>query len=87
MTHSQTNVYLAAILMTVADVEGDQPVPLGPIYAALMGRIGWGEWELLVRILVDGGLATVTPETISLTEQGQRLAAKCAATVASSSAR
>ena len=82
MTNREQYVYLASILTTIADSERDGlPVPLGPMYAALIGRIGYNEWETLMAILVHGGLAVKTDETIRLTDEGRKLAARCAEVV------
>ena len=80
MTDKEVFVYIASILTTIADSERNGlPVPLGPMYAALMGRIDYSEWEALIGVLVYGKLATKTAETIALTDEGRELATRCAA--------
>ena len=53
MTNREVFVYIASILTTIADSERDGlPVPLGPMSAAMIGRIDFGEGETLMGILV-----------------------------------
>jgi len=76
MTRTQANVLLAALLETLAETGGS---PAGVLYTALMSRVSLAEFETLMSIMVDGGLAGRAPShMVTLTAKGRDMAKKVA---------
>jgi hypothetical protein len=79
MTRNEINVYLAAILTTLHDLNTD--CAESTVYLRL--GCDFGKYETLRRILVAGGLVTIQDNRISLTTEGHAMAEKCNAALAS----
>ena len=75
----QINIALAAILDTAAEID-PEPMPLGPAYAAISAQgYSWDNWQVFVEMLRRGGMASIGPETLTLTALGREVVAKIAA--------
>jgi hypothetical protein len=72
MDRKQVMIDMAAVLTTAAEIGG--AVPQSPLYLALGGDLD--RFTLVRDVLVKSGLATVTAETLTLTEAGRLTAAK-----------
>ena len=83
MEKKRLEVGVAAVLTTLAVVDG--PQPQGPMYMALVSGAdySWEDWELLRRIMLEAGMVTTTNETMSLTDRGRGMALKLEAALTS----
>lgn len=72
MTKNEMNVYLCAILTTLA--ETGNAMPKSPIYLAL--GMDFDRYCTIEAVMVNAGLVTVTPETMTLTDAGHKMVAK-----------
>lgn len=67
MNKKQLFVFAAII----TSLELDEPTPLGPMYAALMGKdIDMDDWQIVLGHIAQTELATTTETTITLNEKG-----------------
>ena len=75
MDKRTANVLVAAILETVAEVEGG--CPSGHMYAAMVGKVELADFEALLGICKSVGLVNVAPShLVTITPKGREAVAK-----------
>jgi hypothetical protein len=75
MNRNEANLYLAAILETVA--ESAHGAPSGHMYAALMGKMSLDDYSALLDIASEVGLVKVAPShLVTITPKGADMVAK-----------
>ena len=74
MTRTEMNVYLAAILTTVA--ESPDGAPSGVMYAALQDQLGLQDYQDLLTICTSTGLCEKSNQLITLTSKGRDMVSK-----------
>lgn len=77
MTRDQINVFLAACLTTLAEM--DCPAPESSFYIAL--EMNLADWQLIRQILLSANLATISANAVSITAKGREMAAKIEASI------
>lgn len=76
MDRNQLNIYLCAVLTTLADVDF---APETTVYLAL--GCDFGAWQTVKTCLLAGGLATAQDSTLKITAEGRAVAARVNALV------
>ena len=74
MTRREINVYLAAIITTIADMP--EGAPSGHLYAGLMGQMDLSSYQLLIGVCKDAGLIAESNHLITLTDKGREVVVK-----------
>ena len=72
MTKHQFQVSLLVILAAVAE-SGDDGIPSGHVYAAVMNKIDINEYQDIVSLLVTSNLVTSEYHLLRVTERGMVL--------------